>query len=382
MTTLMHKQSRSFDQNKLKVMCDKLCDQFDELLEVLEIDDIKYNGKMYVGNCPIHDGDNKTAFNLYPDGDSYRGNWKCRTHGCDKVFKGSIIGFIRGVLSNRNLKWKSSGDKIVSFEKTVSFIEEFLGNKLDKITVSKTDIEKNKFSNIIKNLVNNDETASNLISRSHIRKSLTFPCTYFINRGFSKETLEKYDVGICDRQNKEMYNRAVVPIYDHDHKFMVGCSGRSIFDKCEKCSSYHDHSESCPEEKDKWKFSKWKHNYGFLSQNHLYNMWFAKKYIAESSKVVLVESPGNVWRLEEAGIHNSVAIFGSNLSDKQKILLDGSGAMTIIVIMDNDEAGKNASKAIYDKCKNTYNIVNINISKADIAEMTIEEINKEIKEYL
>ena len=124
-------------------------------------------------------------------------------------------------------------------------------------------------------------------------------------------------------------------------------------------------------------------NYGiFKSQNHLYNFWFAKQHILESTIVVLVESPGNVWRLEEAGIHNSVALFGAHLTDRQKILLDGSGAMTIITIMDNDDAGKKAAQTISDKCKNTYNVVNINIEKNDIAEMSVEEINNTIKNYL
>jgi len=381
-TRIMKKKSRSYDQNKLKIVCDRLCDDIENLLQALDIEDIKSNGKMLVGNCPIHDGDNKTAFNLYPDGEFYRGNWKCRTHNCDQVFKSSIIGFIRGVLSNKKHNWRNTGDKTISFDETMEFIEGFLGHGLNKIQISKDHIEKNKFSSIIRNLIGNNEEKIEFPSRHSVKQSLIFPCDYFINRGFSKEILEKYDVGVCVKPEKEMYNRAVVPVYDQSYKYMVGCSGRSIFNKCDKCSSFHDINTSCPDDATKWKYCKWKHNNGFLSQNHLYNLWFAKDYIKESTKVILVESPGNVWRLEEAGIHNSVAVFGSNLSDRQKILLDGSGAMTIITIMDNDEAGQNASKAILEKCKNTYNIVNISISKPDVAEMTISEIEKEIKVYL
>jgi len=77
-----------------------------------------------------------------------------------------------------------------------------------------------------------------------------------------------------------------------------------------------------------------------------------------------------------------VAIFGSSMSDRQKIMLDGSGAMTIITIMDNDDAGKKAAESIKNKCKNTYNILNIEISKSDIAEMTTDEINNEIKRII
>ena len=376
------KTSRSYDQDQLKVICDSLCDRIESLFDVLSIDDVHHNGKMYVGCCPIHNGDNKSAFNLYPDGDTYRGNWKCRTHNCERYFKASIIGFVRGVLSNKKYNWENSTNKSVSFQETMEFIEKFLGDDLKNIKISKTQKEKNRFSSAINHITQKDIDYVSQITRSSIRKSLIIPAQYFINRGFSAKILDKYDVGLCDKKEKEMYNRAVAPIYDIDHKYMVGCTGRSIFNKCTLCESYHDENNSCPSEEDRWKFPKWKHNYQFKSQNHLYNIWFAKTKILETTKVILVESPGNVWRLEECGIQNSVALFGANLSDRQKMLLDGSGAMTIITIMDNDDAGQKAASLIKDKCKNTYNIMNINISKPDIAEMSEEEINKEIKAYI
>ena len=376
------KQSRSYNQHQLKIICDKLCDRIEDVLEILEIEDIKSNGKMLVGNCPIHNGDNKTAFNLYPDGDYYRGNWKCRTHNCEQTFKSSIIGFIRGVLSRKKYDWLSQGDKTVSFEETIVFIENFLNSSINDIKISNTDIDKKRFLSIIKNLKDEQEKNISKITRANVISSLEYPCKYFIDRGFDSKILERYDVGICNNPEKEMYNRAVVPIYDQDHKYMVGCSGRSIFEKCSLCDCYHDSKTKCPEESFKWKYPKWKHNSGFLSQNHLYNFWYAKKHILKYATVIIVESPGNVWKLEQAGIHNSVAIFGSSFSDRQKILLDGSGAMTIVTIMDNDNAGKLAAENIAKRCKNTYNIKNIEISKADIAEMSLEEIERDIKEHL
>lgn len=379
----MTKTFRSYNQNQLKVVCDSLCDRIDDLLESLDIHTLKPNGKMLVGECPIHDGDNKTAFNLYPSGEFYRGNWKCRTHNCDSIFKGSIIGFIRGVLSNKQYSWSKSGDKVASFQETIEFIEDFLGNKISNTKISKIDIEKKNFANVIKNIVTTDESVfKSRITRQNVRSSLFIPSEYFIHRGFDKSVLDKYDIGLCNKIGKEMYNRAVAPIYDNEHKYVIGCTGRSIFDKCSSCKCYHNPEDNCPEEVDKWKFPKWKHNHEFKSQNSLYNYWFAKSHILETSKVILVESPGNVWRLEECGIHNSVALFGSHLSDRQKIILDGSGAMTIIVITDNDEAGEKARQIIFDKCKNTYNIVNIRVTKGDIADLSCDEVITEIKDKL
>lgn len=378
----VHKQSRSYNQHQLKVICDKLCDNIEELFDFLALTDIKQNGKMMVGKCPIHDGDNNTAFNIYPEGESYRGNWKCRTHNCEKIFKSSIIGFIRGVLSNKKYNWSKSGDQTVSFQETIEFVESFLDHKVEDIKISKSEIEKTKFANIVNHIIKPAENITNKVKRSQVRKMLEMPCHYFLSRGYLQETLDKYDVGLCNNKQKEMFQRAVVPIYDNDYKYLVGCTGRSIWEKCCSCGSYHDPNIICPGNSDKWKYCKWKHNHDFKSQNHLYNFWFAKKYILESTQVILVESPGNVWRLEEAGIHNSVAMFGSSLSDRQKIILDGSGAMNIVILTDNDEAGEKASKVIIDKCKNTYKVSKINFSKPDIGEMTIDEINKEIKPQL
>jgi DNA primase len=163
---------------------------------------------------------------------------------------------------------------------------------------------------------------------------------------------------------------------------MIGCSGRSIFEKCKTCSSYHNNQHDCPAEHSRWLFSKWKHSANFKSQNCLYNFWFAKSFIKQSAIAIIVESPGNVWRLEENGIHNSVAMFGSSLSDRQKIILDSSGAMTLIILTDQDDAGRKAAEQISLKCKNTYRIFIPQISKADVAEMTPVEIKEQISDYI
>jgi len=51
-------------------------------------------------------------------------------------------------------------------------------------------------------------------------------------------------------------------------------------------------------------------------------------------------------------------------------------------LTDNDEAGKKAADQIIAKCQNTYRIFYPTISKQDVGEMSIEEINTEIKQYI
>jgi 5S rRNA maturation endonuclease (ribonuclease M5) len=368
-------KSRSYDQNKLKVVCDQVCDNIEELLDALDIEEFKMSNKMITMSCPIHGGDNPSAVNIYHTGDYYRGNWRCRTHNCDSTFKSSIIGFVRGVLSKTKYRWNREGDETASFQEAVDFCLSLLNKNIKDIKISRADAEKNTFARIVENVKQTQNTSPlSKITKAQVRESLQIPSEYYLERGYTKEILNKYDVGLCDNPNKEMHNRIVVPIYSIDGKVIVGCTGRSVFDACSKCSHYHTSTSECPDREDVWKYCKWKHNFGFKSQEHLYNFWFAKDHIQKSRSIILVESPGNVWRLEEAGIHNSVAIFGSSLSDKQKLLIDSSGAMNIILLMDNDDAGQKAIKQITEKCKKIYRIYSPTFEGPDVGELSIENI--------
>lgn len=374
-------QSLSYDQHQLKLLCDATCDKIEDLLDYFEIEYKHNNHSMVSMCCPIHNGDNPSAVNIYHEGDNYRGNWKCRTHGCDKVFRSSIIGFIRGILSNKKYGWINDGDQTATFAEAIEFATKFVGQSLNDYKVDNATKEKKQFAQIIEKVTQKPEKLNLQITRNQVKSILKIPAQYYIDRGYSTKILEKYDIGLCDRPNKEMSNRVVAPIYDDNREFVIGCTGRSIFPKCPKCSLYHNDTESCPQEY-QWQYSKWKHSSGLKTQNVLYNMWFAKEHIKQTNTVIIVESPGNVWRLEENGIHNSVAIFGTTLSDRQKIILDSSGAMKLIIIMDNDDAGIEATKKIIDKCNRTYQIHVPTISKNDIGEMNSDEINLEIKAFM
>ncbi len=378
---MKNKKYRSPDQAKLKILCDDLCDNIEHLFDSFGLE-YKVNSKMITMSCPIHGGDNPSALNIYPDGDTYRGNWKCRTHNCEHEFKSSIIGFVRGIISSQKYGWKEPGDKACSFNEALEYVQAFLNKDMSNIKISKAETEKKAFTNSVNYINNQPDNSESKVTRKQIVKAIKIPADYYVQRQYSKSVLEKYDVGLCDNSSKPMYNRVVVPIYDNKYEYMVGCTGRSIFEKCEHCASYHDSNNPCPNDEIKWLFPKWKHSAEFKSQNYLYNFWFAKDHIYDTGIAIIVESPGNVWRLEENGIHNSVGLFGSSLSDRQKILLDSSGAMTLVILTDNDEAGKKAAAQIKNKCQNTYRIFIPTISKNDVGDMTSQEITTEIKEYI
>ncbi len=362
---------------KLKIISEKLMLKIEELFIrfglVLNEDDQKY-----VGSCPIHGGDNHTAFNLNYSGE-YVGRWVCWTHHCEEIFQSSTIGFVRGVLSHQEYNWNKEGDKTVTFPETLKFIDKLFNGEIDFSEADPEEVNKENFVNQINSVYNRERASlTNIVTRSMIKSSLSIPASYYVKRGYSKTILENYDVGTCVRPDKLMYNRIVVPVYDDTHQYMIGCTGRSVFNKCDKCGKWHPLGD-CPEEK-KY-YPKWLHfPKGFKINQHLYNFWNAKKHIKKSHVAILVESPGNVWRLEEAGIHNSVGLFGDSLSDGQRAILDSSGALALILIMDNDEnkAGQKAATRITKKCNSIYNVHKVDIEQEDVGEMTVGQIQEKI----
>ena len=152
MTTLMKPKFRSYNQRQLKEISDILCSDIEHTLESLGVEDYKIIDKMVTMSCPIHGGDNSSALNLYYVGDTYRGNWKCRTHQCEETFKSSIIGFIRGYLSKEQKDWEKPGDDTVSFAEAISVAEKIAKYDGKEIKISKKHKEKCSFINTVKNI--------------------------------------------------------------------------------------------------------------------------------------------------------------------------------------------------------------------------------------
>lgn len=363
------------NNDKLNVISDEIVDQMDDILDYFGVKYHKSNTKYY-GPCPIHDGSGeKNPWNLYYTGDIYRGNWKCRSHSCEKIFKKTAIGLIRGMLSKKKHNWSTNGDKTATFDETLAWISDWLKKDLKSIEVDVKQMEKRRFIANVGWLAKAEEVDLK-VSRKSIRTSLALPSAYFQSRGFTPEILDRYDIGDCRNLGKDMSHRAVVPIYDVNYSHVVGCTGRSIFERCSKCKLWHSQNYDCPPEQYRGKYVKWRHNTGFKAENHLFNIWFSKEHIAKTHSVTLVESPGNVLRLEEANVHNSAGTFGTNLGDKQLSELYKYPIYTVNLLYDNDDAGREAISNISEKLKRIFNINIVKIPEEynDIGELTISQI--------
>lgn len=346
----MNKQKQSISREKVYSISSEVAKRLPELLDKLKIDFNEFENRL-VFSCPVHGGDNSEGACIFTDGNKSVGNWVCWTHSCERKLGKNIIGFVRGVLSSRNRKE-------ASFSQAVEYCLNFLNKKISDIQEEK--IPETIYNNIklIEAFSRSPEKIELNISRSQILESLEIPSKYYINRGFLQETLVAFDVGECYNPNRQMHNRAVVPVYDEDGKY-IGCVGRSLDENNKKY--------------------KWLNSKGFKKSCYLYGIWITKAYIQKTSTIVLVEGQGDVWRLYESGIKNCAGIFGADLSEDQLITLERLGVLNIVILTDNDDAGRIAANSIKQKGGRRFNYFIPKISKKDIGEMSIEDINNELK---
>lgn len=335
-----------------EIINDLIYDRPEILLASLGIEEKVLCNRLSI-SCPVHSGDNPQGVTLYfNEYNGYKGRWVCWTGGCEKTFKRSLIGFCRGVLSVRHCRWSRPGDKIFSWGETLKYLCSIYGINSNYSFIKK-DTDRDNFISICQSPTEKKDRF--IMTKDYYLKVNSTPSEYFRERGFSDEVLRKYGVYSCVNPTKPFYRRSLIPVFNGDN--LIGISARS----------------ECNEE------PKYKYTKGFPSATSLYNIGFASEYIRKSRTCVITESPTCVWRLEEVGIHNGVAIWSALAwNDCKQRLLDKLGVMKLVLALDNDSAGQAGRQKIREAAGRFYNIVDIVLpdSVNDLADMTVEQVKE------
>lgn len=329
--------------NKIK---SKLNKEAETVFQKLGMKCESFNGNIY-STCPIHEGsDNPRAFSFSPD----KGIWKCWTRDCQAEYRNDIFGLITGVLS-------AQSGKVLDFKQALAWIS------------SEFDISKYRGSNAAKTILEDEDDFSLLVkkikSAPKVIKDIDFcwdkntsmPSQYFLNRGFKKSTLKYFDVGDCDGDGI-MKERAVIPIHNEDGSLVVGLIGRSV-------KEYRQ---------PKFLFTP----PGFNKRFYLYNHHRAIKMAEETSCLFILEGQGDVWKMHEAGVRNAVGIFGKTVSKEQEYKINKMPVTHLIILTDNDQAGREARIEIQRKFSRMYKLTFPKLINKDIGDMTVDRIKKEI----
>jgi len=297
--------------------------------------------------CPVHHGDNKTAFRFNKD----TRTWVCFTHKCHEAHGNDVIGLIKAITGR-------------DFIASVDYLKFLMGdtNEIDYVEAKR----KREISNFIQSY-DTVILKHKSVNENSLNKFKTLRTGYFLSKGYKNSTLDYFEIGGGWVDSQDVA-REIIPIRDH-HGSLVAYSLRDTRDNVED---------------DDFKYIL---TPGFDKQNCLYNLDKAKKY-GDVLPIIVVEGFKSVWRLYEYGIKNVVATIGAGITEGQQLLLCRYALKGIVVMSDNDKAGVeatikacNALSGKLDICPVFIQEVDENGKGLDPSDLTQQQVYEYLKTY-
>ncbi len=155
------------------------------------------------------------------------------------------------------------------------------------------------------------------------RLNLKTDVPYLHERGITEETIKRYGLGLCNRGVLKGY--IAIPVFGYPHE--QGANPLAYLGRWPD----DDFDEAAGNPRYKWPE-------GFLKSQLVYGLTEALEN-TDGKPLIVVEGPFKVYHLFQAGIPNTVAVFGSSLSDEQAAILAATGR-PIVLMFDGNEAGR------------------------------------------
>lgn len=297
------------DSEALIEKCDS---RVEEILDELGIEYKHDNGWIRI-NCVFHE--NADGFNL-----KFRGHrWYCFSQCHDSFTTIDIVMKVLDMTFVEACKWLSSFLGLSSNEFAMDKEKQATREKLKHLKGFKKSKKKIEYIPISNEILNDVED---------------YHHPYIINRGYSDDVLSHFNVGYC--RSGYLESRVVFPI-DAPNGTTISLSGRAIEDDVEpRYMIVGDTSKG----------------------DTLYGI---SKISKDDDYIIVVEGFMGVMSLYEWGFYSVVALMGSDITENQlKILL--KMARKVIVVLDNDKAGKRGSQKIYNHLYKFLPVVQIKLS--------------------
>lgn len=313
------------DRQEFRYKLDRLKESVDPryLVESLGFNIMRETAKELRGTCIIHGGDNKTAFRF----NKTTRTWICFSHGCQEIWGADIIGLIKASLDT-------------DFVSAVEYLESLVGDVSDSnYSEYKRKKEKEEFIRSKKS----HQPTSSIVTEECLKQFKPFRSRYFLNQGFSKETLDFFEIGGGYTDSKG-YIRDIIPIRNNQGTLM-GYSMRDIRD-------FTDYD------------NKYIHSLGFDKNSVLYNLYNAIHHI-ENKPLIVVEGFKSVWRFWDYGINNVVAVMGSKICPGQVNLFYMYAVDDVVIMFDNDGPGAAGCIKACKDIGNKFNVIPIFITEVD-----------------
>lgn len=276
--------------------------------------------------CPFHNNRSTPSFAI-----SYsKGLYVCYNPSCDA--SGTVLELVKN-LSHRN---DFEAIRFIGSMKKES--EQNFDDELAELLKTKPDFIEFSQSTL-------DELGS---ARWNSKEA----CDYFLSRGINHESMDYFNLGYSEKQRM-----VTVPVHSPDG-LPVGLVGRSVEGKSFKNSTNLPRSKT------------------------MFNLHRAKR---AGGTIIVTESSFDAIRVHQAGFPGVIATLGGSLSPENIENLNKYSSK-IIIMTDNDEAGRKLGKQIADKLRMKdilwasyqYGMIYPHDAK-DVGDMSDEEIKQCIK---
>lgn len=325
------------------------------MVQVLEhyglMSQLRQNGDTITGACPIHEGNNKTAFRVSVS----KNCWNCFSQcGCggnvlDFVSKKENVSLLKAanllvVWFNLNLESPDDDDSSPKPESRVR------DKKSPPREVAKSSAAKPAAP---------EETTGENKPLGFVLKDLESNHPYMTERGVLPDTAQTFGLGFCQ---KGMHaGRLVIPIHNIKGE-IVAYAGRWP-------------GEPPDEETERYKLPpKFKKTFEVFNLNRVINEPI-------NGPLFVVEGFFDCMKLWQRGARRVVALMGSSMSPMQEELIrrHTSSSSQIIVMLDEDEAGQHAREEIAGRLAK-FAFVKVHVF--DTPEMQPEDLTPEQVEEL
>jgi DNA primase len=315
-----------------------------DLKDYLEKDGIELKKTVQggIGLCPFHK-EKTPSFSVFSDTQTYH------CFGCQK--HGSIIDY---VMEREGLDFKSTITTLAERNNIQLKLspEDELKQKNIKEAYRLTSLLGRFFENKFLELPENHPAKKMITDRGlsinsvrygyapqNTNEVMNFLKEYIAKKEISPEIIRELGYLLKGNDNKPYFpisNRLMFYLQSQDDK-IEGFTGRALTEEDTKKRKYVNSNNSIIYQKSR----------------EIYNFNQARKHIVKENAVYLVEGQFDVAAMIEAGYNNTVAISGTAL-DKQHInkismLFRDKTEGKFILCLDDDKAGRNASKLVFKK---------------------------------
>ena len=312
----------------------------DQIFETARIEEIvsdfvalKKRGVNYIGNCPFHN-EKTPSFTVSPT----KGIYKC--FGCGKG--GNSINFIMEI-------------EHFNYPEALKFVAKKYNIEIEEEEMSSEQVERaNEKDSLF--IVSNyaKEYFQDVLWNTEEGKSVGL--SYFKERGFTEETIKKFELGYNPKAKDAFSKAALKKAYDKQVLVSSGLSlinesSGQIVDRFKERTMFPIQSYSgrtlgfggrAFSEKAKAKYLNSPETLIYHKSKVLYGLNFAKHAIGKEGLCYIVEGYTDVISMHQNGIENVVSASGTSLTLEQ-IKLINRLAQNVVLLFDGDNAGIKAT---------------------------------------